>query len=384
MTVTSLGDLLATLNFSLQSATASLPELSDVTHSTDGISLLDTKNAFLLSYIQNLVFLILIKLRDVSSSHSHVGSTFIGQDGDHSRDMRAEIVKKLVELRIYLEKGVKPLEGRLRYQIEKVIRAANDEAAKESAPKIQHRKLNPNGTLKPDGRQTILGSENDSDEDNTNSSDDSSRSIDPLAYRPNPSTLTLPSRSQPSDSTSTSKTNGLYRPPRITPTSLPTTTPVARTAQRRPTKSATLDEFISTELSGAPTAEPSIGSTIVDRGRHSKSAKERESERERRGYEESNYTRLPVEAKTKGKGRGGREGMQGYGGEEWRGLGEGAERVAQLVRKGTGGRKGVGGALERSRKRGREDGGGGFGNGEARIGERFEKRLKGLERRRGR
>ena len=38
----------------------------------------------------------------------------------------AEAVKKLAELRVWLEKGVRPCETRLKYQIEKVLRAASD------------------------------------------------------------------------------------------------------------------------------------------------------------------------------------------------------------------------------------------------------------------
>ncbi|MCJ1435346.1 hypothetical protein MMC27_004718 [Xylographa pallens] len=379
MAPTTLETLLSSLTESLKSATASLPEASDIAPLSDGISLLDTKNELLLSYLQNLVFLIVLKLRDVANPIEEHADGAREKDAEENGSIRDEVVKKLVELRVYLEKGVKPLEGRLKYQIDKVVRAAEDEDAKEAASAM----LKSQNTIGAAASARIInghhcngrGKDDVSEDSDASSSDEEedmhpTTTVDPLAYRPNPSALALPSR--PEARTSTSRSDGFYKPPRITPTSLPTTTPRNAATSKRPSKSATLDEFVATELSTAPVAEPSIGSTIIDRGRRSKSAKEREVEKERRGYEESNYVRLPTEGK-KGKGRGRKEGM-GYGGEEWRGLGEGAERVVGLTRKGRGGS-----VLERSRKRQRDDGGGG----EVRMGERFEKRRKGLEKRRG-
>ncbi|MCJ1477453.1 hypothetical protein MMC13_006124 [Lambiella insularis] len=381
MAQANLETLLATLTSSVKSATLSLPAASDIEPPVDGISLLDTKNELLLSYLQNLVFLIVLKLRDVSFEPKTQPG---GQVLDRSQadcSVREEAVAKLVELRVYLERGVKPLEGKLRYQIDKVIRAAEDERPK-AVLGSQHkgRKLNGigKGARATNGfRADTAGashSESASVGSDPPSEDDveprTAATVDPLAYRPNPSALTMPSRPTARDSGGNPK--GIYRPPRITPTALSTTTSRPSTTSKRPSKSATLDEFVATELSAAPVAEPSIGSTIVDRGRGSRSAKERETEKERRGYEESNYVRLPTEGK-KGKGKA-QMGRMGYGGEDWRGLGEGAERVVGLTRKG----KGVG-VLERSRKREREPASGG----EFKVGERFEKRRKALERRRG-
>lgn len=381
MTVTTLNSLLLTLTDSLKSAAPSLPDRSAIAPPADGISLLDTKNELLLSYLQNLVFLIILKLKDVPTSGNN-GTTVHKEAGG----IRDEVVKKLVELRVYLEKGIKPLEGRLKYQIDKVVRAAEEDVAKNAANVQPQNQLSNGKTQGRNARATNGHKRNDGNESDENDNSEASSAsgnsdeethpaptIDPLAYRPNPSALTLPARSTPH--TSSSKSDNIYRPPRITPTALPTTTSQrSASAAKRPSKSATLDEFVATELSTAPIAEPSIGSTIVGGGRRSKSAKEREMENERSRYEESNYVRLPTEGKKK-KGKGGKE-RNAYGGEEWRGLGEGAERVVGLTRKGSGG----GGVLERSRKRAREDGGG--GSGEVRMGERFEKRRKGVEKRR--
>src|ERR1700733_5661137 len=103
--------LVSTLVDSLTSATTSLPSDHDLVQPpTDGISLLDTKNALLLSYIHNLVFLIILKLRQTAE-----------EGRDTIMPLDAAVVKKLVELRVYMERGVRPLEGRLKYQIEKCL-----------------------------------------------------------------------------------------------------------------------------------------------------------------------------------------------------------------------------------------------------------------------
>jgi U3 small nucleolar ribonucleoprotein protein LCP5 len=149
-------------------------------------------------------------------------------------------------------------------------------------------------------------------------------------------------------------------------------TPEGREArrERRPGKSATLDEFIATELSGAPIAEPSIGSTITNGGRHTKSERERREENERREYEEANFTRLAPDSKkeaAKKKARQQRDG--GFGGEEWRTLGAGIDRIERLTQK----KGGNLGSLEKSRKRPVGDGPRGSGSA---AGDAFEKRRK--------
>ena len=363
MAAATLPALLSTLTDSLRSATDTIPESSSLSPPTDGISLLDTKNELLLSYLQNLTFLILLKLRSTSSQRHSNGDTNVVDDGQDA--VQSEVVKKLVELRVYLEKGFRPLENRLKYQIDKVLRAAEDDARSEAQKA--------NGASKP--AKTKRGPRNGDvtggveSEDDVEDDDEPQR-LDDLAYRPNPAALMRPSQATNSQASNTKSSTNVYRPPRITPTSLPTTSS-SNTNVRRTKSSATLSEFVSAELSTAPLPEPSIGSTILDRGRRYRGEKERETERERRTYEEGNYVRLPKEGrKEKGKRRAG----EGYGGEEWRGLGEGAERIVGLTK----GRKESG--LERSRKRER-DGGRDDRSGDA-GGDKRRRVLGGRERKR--
>jgi U3 small nucleolar ribonucleoprotein protein LCP5 len=357
-TKTSFPALLETLTQALTSACESTEKLKSPIPPKDGISLLDVKNELFLSYLQNLVFLIILKIRNRKPGN-----------GDNEEDLDSSVVKKLVELQVYLEKGVRPLEGRLKYQIDKVLRAADDAKRAEDASKT---KLKNSGLAaqKQDEDEEDSEDNSDSDEESTNGVTLKASEIDDLQYRPNPSAFVRPAAVE--DDVKGRSGDGIYKPPRIQATAMPTTGPKEKEA-RRPNKSATLDEFVNTELSTAPLAEPSIGSTIVDRGRTVKSDKARQEERERREYEERNYVRLPKESKKDRAKKGGRKDA-GYGGEEWRGLGEGIDRIERLTK-----RKGgePSGALEKSRKRPTEDGPRGSGGVE--VGQGFQKRLKTLD-----
>lgn len=341
----SLESLLTTLTTSIQSATEALPK-DDFLPPKDGISLLDVKNELLLSYLQNLVFLIILKLR-ARKEKQELGP----QD---------EVVQKLVELRVYLEKGVRPLENRLKYQIDRIIRAAED-AGRKAAQDSKNAKSKP--------AHADAGGSSDEDED-SDASDAASNGAAEEISGPRPGRFARDKTSAASR-TAASK-DGIYRPPRIAPVSMPTTEGREERAVRRPGKSATLDEFVATELSSAPIAQPSIGSTIVEGGRRMKSDRERKEEAERREYEESNYVRLPAKtkkemAKDRSRNRG------GFGGEEWRGLGAGLDRIERLTQK----KGGASNSLEKSRKRPIEDGPRGSGGA---IGDAFEKRRKVVAR----
>ncbi|KAF2198493.1 hypothetical protein GQ43DRAFT_400797 [Delitschia confertaspora ATCC 74209] len=349
----SLASLLRTLATSIESATKALPNDTDILPAKEGISLLDVKNDLLLSYLQNLAFLILLKLRNKTKS------------GEDEKDLTDDVVKKLVELRVYLEKGVRPLENRLKYQIDKVVQAADQNARTATAKPAEK----PAHKLSKAQRQA---DDSDISDSGSEGSAQSEAEENELTYGPNLAAFTRPKAALAKKKAEDSK-DGIYRPPRIHQTAMPTTVGREERGSRRPEKSATLDEFIATELSGAPLAEPSIGSTIVSGGRRVKSDRERAQEKERQEYEENNFVRLPAQSKTdKAKNRGqARDG--GWGGEEWRGLGAGLDRIERLTQKG----KGSSGSLAKSRKRPISDGPRDSG---ANAGEMFEKRRKVVSR----
>ncbi len=167
--------------------------------------------------------------------------------------------------------------------------------------------------------------------------------ISDLAHRPNPSAFARPSEAK---STHQSNADALYRPPRITPTALPTTDSSARKKEPKPRNSHTLNAFIREELDDAPIAEPSIGAGSGLRGR------EKEREEVRRGYEEMRLVRLPEE-----KGRKKRERDRGAG-----------EGFGEDLADGLGGYE-----FERLRGKRRK---GAHGAGDGRVGQAWDKRVK--------
>ncbi|GAB7351590.1 hypothetical protein MBLNU459_g2212t1 [Dothideomycetes sp. NU459] len=358
------------LTASLESALPALPSADSIVAPENGITLLDAKNDIFLAYLQTLALRNLAVIRSVGK---HIQSKK-SESKTIDQALDDQLVKNLVAHRVYLEKGVRPLEDRLKYQIDKVVRAADDEARDEA----QKASASASTSSKTKG-----GSDDDEDEASDDDDDDddaasAAGSADELAYRPNPSSFARPQMAaEPTRTTdSVDQGDGIYRPPRISATAMPTTER-KEARDRRPMRSDTIDEYVAAELSTAPLAQPSIGSTIAAGGRKDKSAKERAVEAERREYEESNLVRLPKESKKERGSKGGR-GLGAYGGEDWRGLGEGVDRIDRLTRR----KSGTGGALERSRKRkASEDGQRGDGAGGLEMGGAFERRKKRAMRR---
>ena len=403
---TSLPALLDSLSQSLNSALETTPKLSGVIEpSKEGVSLLDVKNELLLSYLQNLVFLILLKIRRSRSSSSSSASKNALQpgpankngdeDGDEDEDaaLSDTVVEKLVELRLYLEKGVRPLEDKLRFQLDKILRAADN--ADRSARQAEEAQAAAAGARKArDGAFDSGSEDSSSEEDEDEDEDDGAKPThkDQSAKNFAPGTHGFVSAKKPvgmAAAAAAQDKTGVYRPPKITPTVMPTTEQQRRdrTERRQPTKSATMDEYVSHELSSAPVAQPSVGADIVRHGRGVKTAAQRADEDRRREYEETNFVRLPQESKKeRAKRRAGSSGTakMSFGGEEWRELGEGVDRIARLTgRKHGGGGGGTKALLEKSRKRARDTAdsgrGSGLSSGTREIGDRFNKRVKVME-----
>ncbi|KAL8851956.1 MAG: hypothetical protein Q9221_003167 [Calogaya cf. arnoldii] len=312
---------LSTITDSLTSAIDGIPSTESLAPPSEGLSLLDTKSELLLSYLQNLVFLILYKIRN-----QRTASETDSQDAGPSHN---DIVKNIVSLRLYLEKGVRPLETRLKYQLDKLLLAASE----ADAPQASSSKAQP-------FKKTSVSGESDNDDEPT------APTISDLSHRPNLSAFTRPGHSSP---TSSKRDANIYRPPRITPTALPTTDRPSKDVNRK-RKNNMLDTFVREELSTAPVAEPSIGAGTGLRGRDA------EKERERKEYEELRLVRLPTEGKKKGKGRkerigGGFDEVLGGAGE---GLGEAVRGGAKRRKIGGGGGEGrkVGEAWEKRKNKG--------------------------------
>ncbi|RGP74233.1 hypothetical protein FLONG3_6145 [Fusarium longipes] len=346
---TTLPALLTSLTQSLSSALEVTPKLASIEHQKDGISLLDVKNELLLSYLQNLVFLILLKLRN-SKTNSY--------DGDSELD--ESVRAKLVELRLYLERGARPLEEKLRFSIDRFLRTADDAERERQAKEAR----------------AEAGSDSEEEEDDSEEEADAEK----LSHKPGDFGAMaddVTARRAERDGGA----SGVYRPPKRERQTMEAPQRPQK-FDRRPGKSHTMEEFVASELSAAPLAEPSIGTTIVQGGRKMKTDAQRKEEAERREYEETNFTRLPKESKKdraqKAK-QAGRSNRMQFGGEDWHNLGEGVDRIDRLTKaKKSGGN--VRALLDKSRKRGIDttDGprGSGMGGG---MGDRFNKRVKVME-----
>jgi U3 small nucleolar ribonucleoprotein protein LCP5 len=339
------------------------PALANIEHPKDGISLLDVKNEVLLSYLQNLVFLILLKLRNAKTS-----------DGSSNEpDIDESVRSKLVELRLYLEKGARPLEEKLRFSIERFLRTAED-AQREQRGKEESARLN--GKTGSESEESEPGSGSEEEDESA----PSSKKVGNLAAAPKFGSLIDDVTARPAQRDNAP--SGVYRPPKRERQVMDAPGSRREKTDRRPVKSRTVEEFVNSELSAAPLAEPSIGTTIVQGGRKMKTADQRKEEAERREYEETNFTRLPVASKkerAKKARQEGRASRMQFGGEEWHDLGEGVNRIDRLTKRKDGGRGGnVRAMLDKSRKRGRDTTDGPRGSGHE-MGERFNKKVKMLE-----
>lgn len=356
--------LLASLTQSLSLAQEATPSIAAIEHQADGISLLDVKNEILLSYVQNLVFLILLKLRSSKN----------GDSDSKSSDLDESVREKLVELRLYLEKGARPLEEKLRFSIERFLRTAEDAQRDE---KEKAHKLNGDAS----------DSEEDSDDDEDESEEETGKSSfhkpGNMSAAPRFGALRDDVTARPAQREDAP--SGVYRPPKRERQVMETQR--KEKSDRRPNRSRTMDEFINSELSAAPLAEPSIGTTIVQGGRKMKTADERKDEAERREYEETNFVRLPVQSK-KDKAKKAREAGRAahqFGGEEWHDLGQGVDRIDRLTKQKYGGKgSNVRAMLDKSRKRGLDTTDGPRGSGHMDMGDRYRKKVKMLENGRGR
>lgn len=328
------------------SALASLPHLDTLLPPKDGISLLDTKNELFLSYLQALALRNLNVIRSLQD----------GKSLEETEKLNDAITRKLIEHRVYLEKGVRPLEQKIRFQIDRVVGVAGEE---ERA--VERRRK---GAVKGNGvNHRVDGSGNEEEESNSDEEADSDDDeANAALQRPSAAAFSTGHGALQgfSDAQSRTSKDGVYRPPRISATSMPSTTSESRATNDRDPKparaarSATLDEYVRTELSHAPLAEPSIGSTIISGGRKNKDARQMAKDAERRDYEEMHLMRLPNESKKERQKLARRERGGAFGGEEWRDLGASADRIGDLTK-----RKGKGGVLEKSRnlkRRAVEDG----------------------------
>ncbi|CUM65015.1 uncharacterized protein PRCAT00002634001 [Priceomyces carsonii] len=255
----------------------------------EGVSLLALKNNSLLSYINNLVLIVLGHLKRVN--------------GSCNDEVLEDAVKGSIVQRVTLEKGIKPLEKKLNYQLDKMIRSYH---RMEAENKKQEEEL--------DGKMRSRSSEG-GNSSSANSSDVSSgeEEEDELSLKPDSSALAKLTKEEKSNPI-TGKEK--YRPPKISAVA-PPTQQFDTKRQHSGRKLQSMEEYLR-DSSDLPQVETSIGSTIVDSGRGGvKTNAEREKEKEIQSYEENNFVRLPQTQMKKSFKDREREKVNNFAGEDW-------------------------------------------------------------------
>ncbi|KAJ3781941.1 hypothetical protein GGU10DRAFT_319472 [Lentinula aff. detonsa] len=168
----------------------------------DGISLLSLKHHVLVSYLQSLLLVSTRRALGHSLSKRDPPSEPFSSLKRSARGAGSgDLVDQMIEGRVVLEK-VKALEGRMRYQIEKLIKAAQ-----------QKEKVDANDIID-----------------------------DPLVFRPNPQNLLDANNNDDADDTGgngDTTTEGIYRPPRVAPMPyVPQTSAKTNRQQRAPIPSS--------------------------------------------------------------------------------------------------------------------------------------------------
>ncbi|KAI6036928.1 hypothetical protein PISMIDRAFT_685745 [Pisolithus microcarpus 441] len=222
---------------------------SDATNMTDGISLLSWKHHLMLSYIQSLVLLCARRaIGDPMEDRTPPSNPFSTTDRDPRGSGIGDLVDSMIEGRVVLEK-IRVMESRMRYQIEKLVRIADE------SPKAV--------------------------------------TEDPLAFRPNPQNLVNNEQLDGGlgeDTDEKAQEDGVYRPPKLAPMPYVETTSDKR-SKRQPVPK-TLSSLIHQDPS-RPHVESTSGLSFTpalasDRAREIQQMTE---------FEEDNFTRLVMKRK---------------------------------------------------------------------------------------
>lgn len=276
-----------------------VPLVSDLLQKTnqsipEGVSLLDLKNSAILSYLNNLALIILARVEALKTN-----------DTKEIDDLKLKAVKGSIVQRVVLERGVKNLEKKLTYQLEKLVRNYN-KMEKDSSEQTVNKKLE--------------NQEREADEESEEDSEEDSDSEDELNYKPDASALvkSLKKDTKAKESASDKeKKTEKYRPPKIAAALPPQEFKDTGRKSKSSNKMQSMEEYL-LENSDAPMLETSIGSTIVNHGRGGvKTMRDRQKEAEIQRYEESNFTRLPASMSKKDKRQKRKQEADTFFGEDW-------------------------------------------------------------------
>lgn len=310
-----LGDVLREINASLAATSESLDSArrqeASAAHATgaarelsggrqlEKVSLLTLKNASLLAYVNSLMVVVGEKL---------------GRTDASAKSGRAQSV----EHRVVLERGVRPLEKKLAYQLDKLVRAytrmeGEYEAAEKRALAAQDEAAagrdsgnGASGDEAARGGRSRANADDDADEGSNSDDSDSDSETEAQAFRPNAAGLIGRSArdkhtagAAPAAGTDDAPAEA-YKPPRIS-AALPPQHHFEDKfdAQQHRDRSGknrmqAMEEYVR-EVSEQPDWEASVGANIVDHGKGGvKTLRDTQREQRIKDYEEDNFTRVNV------------------------------------------------------------------------------------------
>lgn len=281
-----------------------LPELvDDLLNKTgqslpEGVSLLDLKNNSMLSYINNLALIILARIQNTKTNNS-----------SKIEALKSKAVDASIVQRVTMERGIKGLEKKLQYQMDKMVRNYN-KMDKDSSEDAINKKVNDEQKAKNEQGDEVEGSEDEDSEE------------DELNYRPDPTALMASSKQDKHGKKSTKESSEgkteKYKPPKIA-AALPPQESNSRASKstKNTAKLQSMEEYLM-ETGDAPMSEASIGSTIINNGRGGvKTLRDRQKEEEVKRFEESNFTRLSTTKSKKDKQSEKRRQNETFFGEDW-------------------------------------------------------------------
>lgn len=301
----------------------------------EGISLLSLKNDALASYINNLSLVVLSQLDRLEGGNSTHGLDHNNNSGDvdyrtEVSKQRDEAIARTIVQRVTLEKGVKPLERKINYQMENLVKAYNKTEAQQ---KEQERKDEKEGEEGSSSSRSSSGGDRNasnklvassSDDDDEEEDDDEDDEDDELAYRPDATALaklapkaTKSKSSASAFASASSSSTEKYKPPKISAVAPPSSIREPTAKPDKTKRLQSMEEYLQ-EQSDLPIAEANIGSTIVGHGRGGvKTQHDRRKEKEIQAYEESNFTRLPATQTKKSFREKQRDMANQFAGEDW-------------------------------------------------------------------
>src|SRR6266545_813823 len=129
-------ELLDSMSNGMEPARASLQSFKQKQQNldmTNGISLLSLKHQVFMSYLRSLVLIFARRLfGDSLTERSPPSLPFSSRDRGRRGNGAGDLVDSLIEGRLVLEK-IEALDNKMRYQIEKLVRMANEPAQKADA-----------------------------------------------------------------------------------------------------------------------------------------------------------------------------------------------------------------------------------------------------------